>query len=47
MGSGTALGKAPNTVEDSVNAIRFYAQQKTLENSGEYLDVTTGKIIPF
>ena len=47
MGSGGALGKAPDVVEDAVQAIRYHIAQKKLENSGDFFDVTTGNILPY
>ena len=44
---GAVLGKAPNTPETSIQAIRHYITEKKLENSGEFLDVTTGNILPY
>lgn len=46
MGNGGGH-QAPTKVEDSVQAIRYYIAEKTIKNSGEYLDTMTGEAIPF
>jgi NAD(P)-dependent dehydrogenase (short-subunit alcohol dehydrogenase family) len=47
MGSGTVMGKAPDTAHDSVQAFRHHVAEKKLDNSGEFVDITTGKAVPF
>jgi NAD(P)-dependent dehydrogenase (short-subunit alcohol dehydrogenase family) len=43
-----AGGKPPTVISDTVQAIRYYSAQKTVaKNQGEFLDVTTGQILPF
>jgi NAD(P)-dependent dehydrogenase (short-subunit alcohol dehydrogenase family) len=47
MGNGTG-GKPPTTIKDSVSGIRYYIEQKNAtQNQGEFLDIMTGKSIPF
>ena len=47
MGSGSVMGKAPDVASDACQAIRHWVAEKTLENSGEFIDATTGNIIPY
>jgi len=42
-----AGGKPPTNVEESVQAIRYYIQEKQNKNSGEFLDVMTGQLLPY
>lgn len=45
---GSAGGyKPPTDVKDSVQAIRYYIATKSLANSGDFLDIMTGNIVPF
>jgi NAD(P)-dependent dehydrogenase (short-subunit alcohol dehydrogenase family) len=48
----TDMGKAsggapPTTTPDSVQAIRYYIAEKTIKNTGEFLDCMTGNTIPY
>ena len=40
-------GAPPTKTEDSVQAMRYYIATKTVKNSGEYLDVPSGQLIPY
>jgi len=44
---GNTAGKPPTNVEESVQAIRYYIAEKQLNNSGEYLDIMNGQLIPY
>jgi len=45
---GKASGGAPPTnTADSVQAIRFYIQEKGIQSTGQFLDTMTGQIIPY
>jgi len=44
---GKSVGAPPTKISDSVSAIRYYISETKLEDSGNFLDVMTGKIIPF
>ena len=39
---GNNAGSPPTRTEDSVQALRYYIAQKTLDNSGEFFDAMTG-----
>ena len=39
--------KAPTSVQDSVQAIRYYTAENGLKSSGKFLDMMTGKPIPY
>lgn len=41
------LPDGDTNVQDSVQAIRYYIAEKSMKNSGEFLDVVTGEQIPF
>ena len=43
---GSSLGKAPVQPHEAAQAIRYYISEKTISNSGEYVDVVSGSIIP-
>jgi NAD(P)-dependent dehydrogenase (short-subunit alcohol dehydrogenase family) len=49
MGGAAAEGtKPPTTIQDSVQAIRYYTAEKNAKaNNGEYLDITNGQIIAY
>ena len=44
---GATGGSPPTTTADSVQALRYYIQQKELNNSGEHMDAMTGEIIAY
>jgi len=49
MGGAAAEGtRPPTTIQDSVQAIRYYTAEKNAKaNNGEYLDITNGQIIAY
>ena len=44
---GNSRAKAPTSVSDVAQAIRYYLQVKGAANSGEYFDIMTGDSIPY
>ena len=44
---GSVVGAPPTRPQDSVQAVRFYIQQKTIKNTGEFIDCMTGELLPF
>ena len=46
MGKGSG-GQPPVKIEDSIQALRFYIAEKDIRNSGEFLDVMSGKLIEY
>ena len=46
-GMGSAAGSPPTSISDCVTALRHYVAEKALSNSGDFLDVMTGDVVPF
>jgi len=46
-GGASSGGTPPTSPSDSVKALRYYIAEKNLENSGEFIDVCTGELIPY
>lgn len=44
---GNARAKAPTSVSDAAQAIRYYLEVKGIRNSGEFFDSMTGDIVPY
>ena len=44
---GNARAKAPTTVGDAAQAIRYYVEVKGIESSGQFIDTMTGETIPY
>ncbi len=44
---GKAAGPAPTKLEDSIKALRYYIAEKDISNTGTFLDIMTGKTIPY
>ena len=44
---GNARAKAPTSVSDAAQAIRYYIEVKGAESSGQFFDIMTGETIPF
>ena len=44
---GNARAKAPTTVSDAAQAIRYYIEVKGLNDSGQFFDTMTGNSIPY
>jgi NAD(P)-dependent dehydrogenase (short-subunit alcohol dehydrogenase family) len=44
---GNSVGEAPTLIPESVQAVRYYIGQKSLQNTGEYLDTMTGNLIAY
>ena len=44
---GSSRGKAPTSVSDAVQAIRYYIEVKGVESSGQFFDIMTGQSIAY
>ena len=44
---GSVVGAPPTRPQDSVQAVRYYIAEKTIKDSGAYVDCMTGDSIPF